>query len=125
MRTMIKWLGAMAVAILGTAAVHAEDPALRSADHNGALEISRGDYAKAERVLAASLKVAPNDADLLLNRALLLQRTGRADEARAAFRQVLAVEDEAVVLSDGRSRNAHALAQAGLRSANTTVVAAR
>ncbi len=125
MRILTKWLGAIVLATLGTAAAQAEDAALRTADHNAALEISRGDYAKAERVLAASLKIAPRDADLLLNRAILLQRTGRADEARATFRQVLALDDEAVELSDGNARYAHAMARAGLRSGSAAMVAAR
>lgn len=125
MRTMTKWLGAAALALSCTTVAQAGEAVLRTADHNGAMEISRGDYAAAERVLAASLKVSPNDADLLLNRALLLQRTGRADEARATFRQVLAQDDEAVTLSGGGSRSAHALARAGLNAGNAAFLAAR
>lgn len=122
MRTM-RWVGTLALVGLCATAANAESSAVRTADHNGALEISRGDYAKAERVLTASLKVAPRDADLLLNRALLLQRTGRTDEARAAFREVLAVEDEAIEMSNGDARFAHAVARAGLRSSNALVAA--
>lgn len=125
MRALTKWLGAAALAMLSSVAVQAEEAALRTADHNAALEISRGDYAKAERVLAASLKIAPRDADLLLNRAILLQHTGRAEEARATFRQVLALDDEAVELSSGNARSAHAMARAGLRSGSAAIAAAR
>lgn len=123
MGTKVKLLGAMAMIAAGTTAVQAEDVTLRTADHNGAAELARGDYARAERILAASLKVTPNDADLLLNQALLFQRTGRADAARAAFRQVLAQGDEAVTLSNGGAQSAHALARAGLQSGSTFVAA--
>lgn len=121
MRTITKILGAAALATLGCGSVQAEDAVLRAADHNGAPELARGDYAKAERVLAASLKVAPNDTDLLLNQALLLQRTGRSEAARAVFRQVLAQGDEAVTLRNGGSQSAHVLARAGLQSSGTFI----
>lgn len=120
----MKLAGALALAT-GATMASAEDATLRTADHNGARELSRGDYARAERVLAASLKVSPRDADLLLNQALLLQRTGRADEARAVFRLVLAQADETVVMGHGATASAHALARTGLSAGSATVVAAR
>ena len=119
-------MGVIAVAMFGATALSAaRDEGLRSADHNGAPELVRGDYIGAERVLTAARLVAPRDADLLLNQALLYQRSGRADAARDLYRQVLTQPDDQMLLAGGRWHSAHALARAGLRAGGGTVIATR
>lgn len=84
------------------------------ADHNGAPEIARGDFAKAERVLIASRQVSPRDPELMLNLAMVYAKSGRADAARIMYRQVQAQPDEEMLMSGGNAVSSHALASAGL-----------
>lgn len=55
-------------------------------------EIRAGDYAAAERKLLDTARLAEDDPYRLLNLALVLQMTGRGDEAAALYGRVLEME---------------------------------
>lgn len=92
---------------------------------SGAEQIAGGDLAAAEREIGEQRRVFPNDPDLLINLAHIYARTDRLAEARRLYRVVLDRPDEDLVLADGRSAPAHALASEGLRRTTTQVVATR
>lgn len=87
---------------------------LTLADHNGAIEITRGDWGRAERALLASRRVSPTDPELMLNLAIVYAKNGRIDEARALYRQVQARPDEEMQLAGGRMAGSHTLARVAL-----------
>ncbi|MBO9712758.1 tetratricopeptide repeat protein [Sphingomonas sp.] len=77
--------------------------------------ITTGDYADAEKVLMRELRIHPGRPELLLNLAAVYAHTGRADQARALYRQVLAQENVLMDMRNQSSFGSHALAEAGLR----------
>ncbi len=100
-------------------------PALGQNDFNGAQEIGRSDYASAERVIEKSRKIFPHDVDLMLNLATVYAHTGRTPAAAALYREVLAMPDEALAISETQDASAHALARDGLRRIEPVAVTAR
>ena len=86
-----------------------------SDNHNGYVQIARGDYAAAERVLVSERRIFPNDPDLLLNLALVYSHTGRVEAARSLYQRVLTAPDADLDLPRGGIVSAHALAAAALR----------
>ena len=105
---------AVAVLAAGGIASGAAAADFMPADHNGAVEIVRGDFAKAERVLVAARQVSPRDPELMLNLAVVYAKAGRPDAARALYRQVKAQPDEEMLLNGGAAVSSHALADAAL-----------
>ena len=93
-------------------------------DFSGAAALARGDYAAAERAIAAQQRLFPRDADLLINLAQVYARTGRTAEAARLYREVAAQPDDALDLPDGRVASSHALAGKGLQRL-TVALAAR
>ncbi|CAN5479672.1 hypothetical protein BH10PSE14_BH10PSE14_14690 [soil metagenome] len=85
-----------------------------SDNRNGYVQIAKGDYAGAERVLVSERRIFPNDPDLLLNLALVYRHTGRVDAARSLYQRVLIAPDEDLDLPRGGVTSAHALAAAAL-----------
>ena len=55
--------------------------------------IAAGDYRAAEQQLDADRKIFPQEPELLLNLAAVYQYTGRTEQARALYRQILAQPD--------------------------------
>lgn len=100
-------------------------PATAKSDFNGAPEIQRGDYAAAERAIAQELRMWPGDADLLLNLATVYRQTGRASEARALYRSVLARPDDVMDMQSHATQSSHALARAGLTTIDRAQLSAR
>lgn len=86
-----------------------------SDNHNGYVQIARGDYVAAERVLVSERRIFPNDPDLLLNLALVYSHTGRVEAARSLYQRVLTAPDAEVDLPRGGVVSAHALAASALR----------
>lgn len=110
---------AAAAALFGSTAAIADQG-------NGAVQIMKGDYASAERIIQAQTKMFPGEPDLLLNLASVYRNTGRASEARALYRAVLARPDEMMDLPNtSEPRTAHTLAKAALGSMDTTQLTAR
>ena len=96
-------LAIVAVASLAACAAAAERAEYRSSRNAAQLdaassklyaleEIRAGDYAAAERKLLDTARLAEDDPYRLLNLALVLQMTGRADEASALYARVLEME---------------------------------
>ena len=101
--------------VAATAALFAA-PAFAQDDYNGATQILKGDYASAEQVIVKQQRMFPGDADLLLNLARIYSLTGRANEARATYRAVLARPDDLMDLPNtARPQSSHVLAGAALR----------
>ncbi len=93
---------------------------------NGAVQIMKGDYISAERIIREQAKMFPGDPDLLLNLAAVYRHTGRVSEARALYRAVLARPDDMMDLPNTTApQTAHALARAALGSMDTTQLTAR
>lgn len=93
---------------------------------NGAVQIMKGDYASAERIIQEQTKMFPTDPDLLLNLASVYRHTGRASEARALYRAVLARPDEMMDLpKSSEPRSAHTLAKVALGRMDATQLTAR
>ncbi len=110
---------AVAAALFGSTAALADEG-------NGAVQIMKGDYVSAERIIQAQTKMFPGDPDLLLNLASVYRHTGRASEARALYRAVLARPDELMDLPNtSEPRTAHTLAKAALGSMEATQLTAR
>ncbi len=110
----------VAAALFGSTAAVAAD------EGNGAVQIMKGDYVSAERIILAQEKMFPGDPDLLLNLASVYRHTGRVSEARALYRAVLARPDEMMDLPNtAEPRTAHALASAALGSMDATQLSVR
>ena len=110
---------AVAAALFGSTAAMADEG-------NGAVQIMQGDYASAERIIQAQAKIFPGDPDLLLNLASVYRHTGRASEARALYRAVLARPDELMDMANAAEpRTAHTLAKVALGNMDTTQLTAR
>jgi tetratricopeptide (TPR) repeat protein len=86
-----------------------------SENRNGYVQIAKGDYVAAERVLMSERRIFPNDPDLLLNLALVYRHTGRVEAARSLYQRVLTAPDQELDLPHGGIGSAHALASAALR----------
>ena len=84
-------------------------------DQVASVAISRGAYADAEKALLKELRIHPDRPELLLNLAAVYANTGRPDEARALYRQVLSQEDVLMDLGPDRTASAHAIARTGLK----------
>ena len=93
--------------------------------NNAHAEIMRGDFAIAERQLTEARRVFPDDADLMLNLALVYANTGRASAARSLYRSVLDRPDEDLLLAHDRHASAHALAKLGLSRLDRIQLSAR
>lgn len=110
---------AMAAAVAVTAPVHAKD-------RTGYHAISAQDYAGAERRLTAERRIFPNRPELMLNLAAVYLKTGRAEQARALYAEVLDRPAAAMDMPSGRVASSHAVAGTALASLNSgTAFAAR
>ena len=86
-------------------------------DRLGNAAIQAGDYVAAERMITAQRRIFPNMPELMLNLALVYARTGRPDQARNLYRDVL--RQDAVELDTSATASAmtsHDIARAGLGS---------
>lgn len=112
-------------ALIVVTLVSAATPVLAQNDHDGALEISRGDYASAERVIEKARRNFPHDGDLMLNLANVYQHTGRVPQAIALYRDVLTQPDETLSIGDTQDISAHQLAREALRRIEPVTITAR
>ena len=110
---------------LATAALFSATAAIAD-QGNGAVQIMKGDYVAAERIIRDQAKMFPGDPDLLLNLASVYRHTGRVSEARALYRAVLARPDDMMDLPNTAApQTAHALARAALGSMDAPQLTAR
>jgi thioredoxin-like negative regulator of GroEL len=89
--------------------------AAEKADNCGAQALASGNYAKAEMLIAGSLKKAPADPVLLLNLARVYDATDRAEQGRALYARVLSRQDVQLETLSGAPVWSHALANARLK----------
>lgn len=111
--------------LMGLMAVGGAASAQTMSSWNGAAEITRGDYAAAERAIQAQQRLFPRDVDLMLNLAIVYRRTGRVSDARALYLKVLAGPDEPLDMIGDRPRSAHTIAGAALRQMTGQQLTAR
>ena len=78
-------------------------------------QIAAGDFGKAEQTLIAERRIFPQRPELMLNLAAVYQQTGRAEQARALYDQVLSQPDVVMDVSAERTAGSHAIARNGLR----------
>lgn len=90
---------------------------------NGAAQIARGDYAKAERDIVAQRRLYPDSVDLQINLATVYVRTGRTAEARRMYQAVAVQPDEELNLNGRPSAWSHELAAQALRELPTQMAA--
>lgn len=108
----IKLVGAAAVALLALVSpVAAQDHSL------AANEIMRGSYAEAEQKLLAQMRFDQRP-EVQLNLAAIYYATGRADQARSLYEQVLQKDEVPMTVSTEQTASSHAIAHAGLRYLN-------
>jgi len=77
--------------------------------------IAAGDFSTAEQTLIAERRIFPQRPELMLNLAAVYQQTGRAEQARALYDQVLSQPDVVMDVSAERTAGSHAIARNGLR----------
>lgn len=109
--------------IASAAPVHAQNGNAERAAHR---EIAARDYATAERRLVAERRIYPNRPALMLNLAAVYMKTGRAEQARALYAQVLERPATEMDMSSGAMASSHAVANTGLAALErTTAFASR
>ncbi|MBA4048095.1 MAG: hypothetical protein C0476_06085 [Sphingomonas sp.] len=110
-------------ALIVAAALGVAGPGLAAySEFNGSAEIARGDYAAAEKVIVKQRKMFANDADLIVNLAMVYRKTNRADEARALYQRLLKLPSEELEMA-GRLTTSHRVAREAL--AKMDMLAAR
>lgn len=83
-------------------------------------QILAGDYAAAEARLRDLSRYDAHDPFRLINLALVLQRTGRSDEAAALYNRILALQGDATaMLASGNGRSVKDIARTALASLET------
>lgn len=108
---------AVAVMLLATPAM--------ARDRTGYQAIAAGDLAGAERTIVAERRIFPQRPELMLNLAVVYERTGRVAEARAMYRSVLASAPVAMEMPSGASVSSHLVATAGLAKIGGDTLATR
>lgn len=119
MRTVIRALLVTALLVVPGVSQAAGD------DHNGFTEIMKGDLGRAERMLVAEHKMFPEAADLSLNLAAIYAGSGRIQQARALYADVLARPNESMVMQRDRTAWSHEIATLGLQRLRTSELTAR
>lgn len=110
-------------ALIVAAALGVAGPGLAAnSEFNGSTEIARGDYAAAEKIIVKQRKMFANDADLIVNLAMVYRQTNRPDQARALYQRLLKLPDEELDMA-GRLTTAHRVAREAL--AKMEMLAAR
>ncbi len=94
-------------------------------DHSGYSQIMSGDFAAAEKMVKKQRNEFPDDADLMLNLAVIYAQTGRINQARSLYNEVLDHADQSLVLAQNRTASAHDIARRGLQRLGTTQVSVR
>ena len=99
-------------------------PAL-ARDRTGYQAIAAGDLASAERTINAERRIFPQRPELMLNLAVVYERTGRVPEARALYRDVLNSAPVAMEMPSGNTVSSHVVATAGLAMISGDTLATR
>jgi len=105
----IKLVVAAATSLLALAS-----PALAQDSTLAAREIMTGSYSKAEQKLLTQMRVDQRP-EVQLNLAAIYYATGRIEQARSLYEQVLQKDDVAMTVTTDRTTGSHSIAQTGLR----------
>ncbi len=112
----------MAVAIIAIAGTSSQ---LFASETNGYQAIVAGNFSGAEQQIVRERRLFPHDSDLLINLALVYQRTGRVAAARQLYQDVLARPDEELDIAGQQSRWSHAIAAEALDRLDSVVASLR
>lgn len=117
--------GIIAIPVLALAFAGATPAQAQSTDTNAFAHASimKGDFTSAERQLRTASQSLNDGPEVDLNLAAVLMQTGRYDEARARYRQVLRQDPVDMDLADGSSASSHDIARRGLARLEATKVA--
>ncbi|RHW17821.1 tetratricopeptide repeat protein [Sphingomonas gilva] len=85
------------------------------AQEYGYQQIADGKLLLAESELDAARVAEPGEPSVMINLAAIYARTGRTDQAKAMYREVLATDNVLLELGDHRPAWSHDLARLGLR----------
>lgn len=96
-------------------------PAVAQQDRTGYQAIAAGNYSEATRRIEAERRIFPDRPELMLNLALAYARTGKANEARALYSNVLQRPVVAMDMPDGSIVSSHDVATRGLSRLTTTL----
>lgn len=105
----IKLVAAAAVSLFALAAPAAAQDASLAAN-----EIMTGAYAQAEQKLLSQMRFDQRP-ELQLNLAAVYYATGRVEQARSLYEQVLQKDEVPMTVSSEQMAGSHAIAHAGLR----------
>lgn len=108
----IKLVAAAAVSVLSLVA-----PAMAQDSSLAAREIMTGSYSAAEQKLLNQMRFDQRP-EVQLNLAAIYYATGRTEQARSLYEQVLQKDDVLMTVTTDRSAGSHAIAHAGLRYLN-------
>ena len=100
-----------AVLVLGLAVA---TPSM-AAERTGFQAIAAGNYAMAERQIAAGLRADPDRPELMLNMAAVYVQTGRIAQARSMYAAVLGEPVAAMDMPSGAVVSSHDVATRGLQ----------
>ena len=103
----------MRLGIVMAALVAISGPAL--AQEYGYQQIADGKLLLAESTLETARVAEPDEPSVMINLAAIYARTGRAEQAQAMYRQVLASENVQLEMGDHRPAWSHDLARRGLQ----------
>ncbi|NLS28513.1 hypothetical protein S2M10_35240 [Sphingomonas sp. S2M10] len=105
----IKLVATAAMSVLGLVT-----PAMAQDSSLAAREIMIGSYSTAEQKLRTQMRFDQRP-EVQLNLAAVYYATGRTEEARSLYEQVLQKDDVLMTVTTDRTSGSHAIAQAGLR----------
>lgn len=101
-------------ALIVAAALGVAGPGLAAnSEFNGSTELARGDYAAAEKIIVQQRKMFANDADLIVNLAMVYRKTNRVEEARSLYQRLLKLPSEDLDMA-GRQTTSHRVAREAL-----------
>lgn len=99
--------------------------AATAGERTGYMSIAAGDMKKAEATLQSALREDPARPEVMLNLAVVYQRTGRPEAARQMYGAVLAAAPVDMDMPSDAVVSSHMVAQRGLAKLAPAVVAAR
>lgn len=98
----------------GIVPASADEPVGRVGNALAHEQIAQGRLTAAEQALAPRNMRDARDPGRLINLAVVYGRTGRIDEARAAFAAAAAAPEESLIAADGRDISSRDLAREGM-----------
>lgn len=108
------WIVAGLACLAATGAAQAETPTGRVGDALAYEQIANNQLMTAERTLEARDRRDARDPGRLINLGIVYGRTGRVDQAQAAFAAAASAPEEMLIAADGRNISSRDLAREGM-----------